>query len=566
MQTHRLTPLQIVALGGLGEIGKNSTAFIYRDQAIIVDAGSKFPSADEPGVDYIVNDYRFLESVKPLGLLLTHGHEDHIGGVPHLLKQYPMPVYGGRLTLAFVRDRLQQHRMARGRKMRLVKSGDRVKIGPFDVSFFAQTHSIPGALGMFIRTPAGNVLVTGDFKFDQEPVTEGTAYHLLAKFMEEGVDLLLSDSTNAEREGFTPSERSVGRKLAEQIRTARSRTIIATFASNVSRVQQIMDIAAEEGKRVLLCGRSMQRVVRIAQETGDLIIRDGVLMDPAEVADVPLERQVVLTTGSQGEPFSGLHRMATGSHPDVTVHPDDTVIIAASTIPGNERAVGEAVDQLMRRGVMVHYDGKIHASGHAAQQELRLMLNLTRPRYFMPVHGEYRMLMQHRALAMATGVPAENIFVLDNGDVLSFHKARGGIVELRLALETVYVSGDRAGSVSAAVMEDRRQLADGGIVVIALTVNERNCLLPGFSVLARGFIERQVDRDIPREMRQEVRSIVGDHVGEPLDFAAIRKALRNRLGDWLRRQTGVRPLVEVMVTRVERERAGILRLERRSRG
>lgn len=545
------SPLQVIPLGGLGEIGKNATVLIYRRQAIVIDAGIKFPSESEPGVDYIINDFSLLSRVKPLGLLLTHGHEDHIGGVPYLLERFPMPVYGGRLTVALVRDKLASRKAERGIRLQVVRSGDRIRLGPFDISFFAQTHSIPCALGVFVRSPAGNVLVTGDFKFDQEPVGEKPAYDLLTAFAAEGVDLLLSDSTNAEREGYTPSERSVGRKMREVIRSAPSRVIIATFASNVSRIQQVLEVAEAENRRVLLVGRSMQRTARIAQETGDLRVPEGVLMTPEEVQSVPPERQIILTTGSQGEPFSGLCRMATGTHPDVSVSPNDTVIIAANVIPGNERKVGEAVDLLMRRGVTVHYRGQIHASGHGSQEELRLMLHLTRPRYFMPVHGEYRMLVAHRELAVSTGVPRENIYILDNGDTLEFHRKTGGRLGERVSAEPLYVDGDQVGAVGASVIEDRLQLSEGGVVVVGLAVGASERLLPGFSVIIKGVVERRGSRGLSHQVRQQVQEVIQPEIGKPLDYARLRQKLRARLGSWLQRETGVRPLIELLVTRTE---------------
>ncbi len=489
-------PLRLIPLGGLGEIGMNCLAVEYGDDIVLVDCGLLFPDESMLGIDLVLPDFSYLrrrrEALK--GVFLTHGHEDHVGALPFLLREFPgVPVYGTRLTLALAEGRLEEHRIAAD--LRPAALRERVDVGPFGVTFLHVAHSIADGAGLVIETPAGTVLHTGDFKFDQTPV-DGlpSDYGALAACGERGVLCLLSDSTNVERPGVTESERTVGPALARIFRTVPGRIILATFASHIHRVQQVLEVASRFERKVALVGRSMVQNVKIASDLGYLTVPPGVLVELDDLVKRPPEEQVVLCTGSQGEPMSALALMAFDNHKQLKVRRGDTVILSARVIPGNERAIGTITNQLFRKGAEV-IQGRatgVHVSGHASQEELRFMLNLVRPKHFLPVHGESRHLVKHRELAIETGIPPERAFLVHDGDVVSFDGGVGRMAE-RVEAGRVFVDGKGVGDVERMVLRDRRHLAEDGIVVVVLGINKQTGeIVSGPTVLAQGVASDEV--------------------------------------------------------------------------
>ncbi len=467
--------LRVVPLGGLDEIGKNMTVIEYGDDMILVDAGLMFPDDDHPGVDLILPDFNYVveNAHKLRGIILTHGHEDHTGALPYLLREIgsPVPVLGTKLTLGLVRAKLAEHRIAKP-KLREVAATGHVNLGPFGIDFIAVNHSIPDGVALFIRTPAGNLLHTGDFKFDQTPIDgRFTDYAALTKAAKQGVMLLMSDSTNAESPGSTPPETSVGDSLRDIFRRAEGRIVVASFASHIHRVQQICDAAADCGRVVVVTGRSMIQNTGIARELGYLEIDEKNLVDAYDAKDLPAEKTVVLCTGSQGEPLSALARIANRDHKTVLVEPGDTVVIAASPVPGNEMAVSRVINRLCKSDVDVFHkqNAHVHVSGHARAEELKMMLNLVRPQNFMPIHGEARHLRAHARLAEQVGVSPDNVFVMDNGSVLEFGP-KGGRIEGSVRSGVVYVDGP-AADIGQTVLRDRQLLSRDGIVTIIVTID-----------------------------------------------------------------------------------------------
>jgi ribonuclease J len=489
-------PLRLIPLGGLGEIGMNCLAVEHGDTILLVDCGLLFPDESMLGIDLVLPDFSYLrkrrEAVR--AVFLTHGHEDHVGALPFFLREFPgTPVYGTRLTLALSAGRLEEHGIRAD--LRPLAPRERVAVGPFGVSFFHVSHSIADGAGLVLETPEGTVLHTGDFKFDQTPVDgRPSDYGALAALGERGVLCLLSDSTNVEREGVTPSERTVGPALARIFRGAPGRVIVATFASHIHRVQQALDVAARFERKVALVGRSMVQNVGISSDLGHLQVPPGVLVDLDALLARPAEEQVVLCTGSQGEPMSALALMAYDNHKQLKIARGDTVILSARVIPGNERAIGAITNQLYRKGAEV-VGGRgsgVHVSGHAAQEELRLMLNLVRPRHFVPVHGESRHLVKHRQLAVETGVAPERAFLVHDGDVVSFEGGEGRVAE-RVEAGRVFVDGKGVGDVERLVLRDRRHLAEEGLAVAVVGVNKQTGeVVSGPNVLAQGVASDEV--------------------------------------------------------------------------
>ncbi|NLE76058.1 MAG: ribonuclease J, partial [Chloroflexi bacterium] len=428
--------LRIIPLGGLGEVGKNMMLVEYDQQILLIDAGVMFPENDMLGVDLVIPDYGYLRGrgEQIVGIVLTHGHEDHTGALPYLLREFPMPVYGTRLTLGLLQAKLREHRLLDNTEVHEIVPGQATRLGPFEFEPFAVNHSIPDGVGLAIRTPVGLVVHSGDFKFDHTPVDgRSTDLTRLAQLAGEGVLLLMADSTNAERPGFTPSERVVDAAFDEAFREAKGRIIIATFASLISRIQQVLRAAQRHGRKVAVAGRSMQENTRIAQELGYLTVPAGILVTPHELAQLPPQQAVLLTTGTQGEPSAGLARLAWGQHRQIQVVPGDTVIISAHPIPGNEEEVNEIVNRLFQKGANVIYEriAPVHVSGHASQEDQKLLLRLVKPRFFLPIHGELRHLRAHARLAHDLGIPAENVFTVENGFILEFDR-RGGQVRERV--------------------------------------------------------------------------------------------------------------------------------------
>ena len=543
--------LKFYALGGLCEVGKNMYVIEYEDDILIIDAGLKFPEDDLLGIDIVIPDISYLvenrEKVK--GIFLTHGHEDHIGALSYVLKQIQTPIYGTKLTLGFVEGKLREAKLFNEAKLILVDSNSKIKVGNFTVTFFKTNHSVPDSVGIVIDTPEGVVVHTGDFKFDFTPVdNQMPDIRKMAAIGEKGVLLLLSDSTNAEREGYTHSERSVGESLNEVFRKAEQRIIIATFASNIHRIQQVVDAACTYDKRVAIVGRSMINVINIGRELGYLHIPEDILIDINEINKLPLNEVVILCTGSQGEPMSALTRMARSNHRQIDILPGDTVILAATPIPGNEKSVAKTVDQLFRIGAKVIYNSnsntRVHVSGHASQEELKLMLSLMKPKYFVPMHGEYRMLKIHADLAEIMGVERDNIFILDNGDSIEISK---GIARRAAKITTgnVLIDGLGVGDVGNIVLRDRRLLSQDGILVVVVTLDkEKSKIASGPDIVSRGFVYVRESEELLDEASRIVTVTVNKLMEQNIyEWSVIKNDVRDELSKFLFEKTRRKPMI-----------------------
>ncbi|HEY8495666.1 MAG TPA: ribonuclease J [Limnochordales bacterium] len=552
----RANSIALIPLGGLGEIGKNMWVVETQDDIVIIDAGVMFPEEDMLGVDLVIPDISYLKERKNKvrGILLTHGHEDHIGALPYVLKELNVPVYGTRLTLGLVNNRLQEHALD-GVRLVEVRAGDRVRIGGLTFELIHVNHSIADVVAIAIPTPAGHIVFATDFKFDQTPIDGRPAdVQRLAELGKQGVLALFSDSTNAERPGYTLSEKVVGDSFMDVFRTAPGRILVATFASNVHRMQQVFDAAAAFNRKVCVIGRSMVNVVRIASELGYLRFPEGMLIDASELDRYPHEQLTILTTGSQGEPMSALSRMAAGEHRQVEIVPGDTVVISAHPIPGNERLVGKTINQLYKLGAEVIYYAfsGIHVSGHASQEELKWMLNLCRPRYFVPIHGEYRMLWHHARLAREVGVPEDHIFLLDLGDVLEFTAEGQAAVTGRVSAGQVLVDGLGVGDVGTVVLRDRRQLSQDGILIAVVTIDKRTgAVVAGPDIVSRGFVYVRESEGLLEEARERLLATLSERHGQPLtEWATVKNSMREVLSRFLYERTKRRPIILPVVMEV----------------
>lgn len=540
--------VQIIPLGGLGEIGKNMTVFRYGDDIILIDAGLMFPEDDMLGIDLVIPDISYLleNKDKVKAIFLTHGHEDHIGALPYVLKQLEVPVYGTALTLGILQGRLRENGVS-DENLITIKPGDKIGAGAFNLEFIRVNHSIPDAVSIVIKTPIGTIIHTGDFKFDQTPVDgQVTQFNKFAEFGDAGVLALLADSTNAERPGFTQSEKMVGQTFDDEFRYARNRIIVATFSSNVHRIQQVVDSAVKYKRKVAVIGRSMINVVNIAMELGYLNIPDGVLIDIDETSNYTADQIVIITTGSQGEPMSALTRMAMNDHKKVGIMPGDTVIISATPIPGNEKLVSRTINHLYKLGADVIYEKSngVHVSGHASQEEIKLMHNLVRPKYFIPVHGEYRHLIKHANIAKDLGMPKENIVIAENGSVIELSKD-GINVAGKIQSGKVLVDGLGVGDVGNIVLRDRRLLSQDGIMIVVVTIDhETYQVVSGPDIVSRGFVYVREAEDLMEEAREKVLSALDRcEANGVTEWSMIKSAIRDSLGRFLYERTRRRPMI-----------------------
>ncbi len=550
--------LMIFALGGVAEIGKNMYVVQYANDIVVIDAGLKFPEEDMLGIDIVIPDITYLTENrdKVRGIVLTHGHEDHIGGLPYVLRNLNVPVYGTKLTLGLVENKLKEAGLLGDTKRILIHADSEIQLGStMKASFFRTNHSIPDSVGVCIETPEGNVVHTGDFKFDHTPVNDQFAdLHRMGEIGKNGVLALLSDSTNAEKPGFTPSEKNVGIVLDDIFRKAEQRVVVATFASNVHRIQQVIDAAFSTGRKVTIIGRSMVNVVSIASELGYLNVPEGILIEPEEVNKMAADRVVILCTGSQGEPMSALTRMARSTHRKVDILPGDTVIIAATPVPGNEKYVGRTIDELFRLGAEVIYSGSnsgVHVSGHGSQEELKLMLNLMRPKYFIPIHGEYRMLRKHSLLGQSVGVEPENIFLLDIGDVVEI---QGGAARKagKVPAGNVLIDGLGVGDVGNIVLRDRKLLSQDGILVVVVTLSKQDgSIVSGPDIISRGFVYVRESEGLLDEANRIVSSTLEKLMSENVnEWASLKTSVKDSLGRFLYEQTRRRPMILPIIMEV----------------
>jgi len=541
--------VSLIPLGGLGEIGKNMMVVRYGENILVIDSGLMFPEEDLLGIDIVIPDITYLLENKNIvrGIVLTHGHEDHIGALPYVLKQLNVPVYGTKLTLGILGGKLREQHMLDSVKLNCVLPRDIVSIGPFKVEFIRVSHSVPGAVALAIETPVGVIVHTGDFKIDPTPVDgEVTDFYRFAQRGEKGVLALLSDSTNVERPGYTMSERVVGQAFADTFRKARERIIVATFASNVHRLQQAITMASHYNRKVAVVGRSMVNVVNIASELGYLQMPEGLLVELDEASRLPRSQVVYLTTGSQGEPMSALTRMANGDHRQVEIMTGDTIIISANPIPGNEKLVSRVIDQLFKLGANVIYEALsgIHVSGHPSQEELKLMINLVKPKFFMPVHGEYRMLIKHAQLAQDMGIPESNVFVGENGQVLELTK-RSGRFAARVTSGRVLVDGLGVGDVGNIVLRDRRQLSQDGILIVVVTISRDSGLIAsGPDIVSRGFVYVRESEQLMEQAKEKVKSALHKCSSRKIsEWSSIKSQVRDDLSKFLFEKTRRRPMI-----------------------
>lgn len=548
--------LEVMHLGGMGEIGKNMTLLKYGNNILIIDCGMKFPEEDMPGIDMLIPDMTYLKQNKDKvrGLVLTHGHEDHIGAIPYLLKEMNVPIWGTKLTLGLVEHRLKEHNLLTSAKLHPVKPKDIVNVGPFKIEFIRVCHSIADAVALAIKTPVGTVIHTGDYKIDYTPI-DGQKMDLnrFGELGKEGVLLLMADSTNADLHGSTPSEKTVGDSFDRYFDYNKGRIIVALFASNVHRTQQIINAAEKFGKKIAISGMSMQNVVNTAKNLGYLDVHKDIFIKLDEIGKVPHNKLIILTTGSQGEPMAALSRMAKGEHKQIKIQKGDMVVISALPIPGNEKSVARTIDSLFKFGADVIYEERhgLHVSGHACQEDMKLLLNLIRPKYFIPVHGEYRHQVAHSKLALETGMKPENVFLNENGDslIITRDKVQKGH---RIKIDDVLVDGTGVGDIGTEVLAERRHLAEDGIIVISVNISRRDFrVISDIDIETRGFVFVNTKEDLLKKSKETVKNIFLRHQKQRArNLPNIKRDIQKELGKYLMKRTERRPVILPIIVQV----------------
>ena len=549
--------MYVIPLGGIEEVGKNMTAFQYKDEIIVVDAGLTFPEDEHLGIDVIIPDFSYLESNrhKIKGLLLTHGHEDHIGAIPYFYQKLGtenIPMYGGRLTLALAKAKFEK-KDAKLPKEKVISGRTILKVSKyFTVEFISVTHSIADCYAICIKTPAATILHSGDFKVDLTPVDgEGFDFGRLAQLGEEGVDLLLSDSTNAQVPGFTPSERTVGESLKDEFVKANGRIILAAFASHVHRLQQIVNIAEKNGRKIAIDGRSMVKIFEICSNLGYLKIPKDIMIDIDKVETYPADKVLILCTGTQGEPLAALSRIANGTHKYISLREGDTVVISATPIPGNEKAATKNINQLMKREANVVFEKGIgiHVSGHGCQEEQKLMINLVKPKFFLPVHGEYAMIKKHKELAMAVGVPEKNVILSENGAKLELSKSQFRNVG-KVPSGATFIDGFGIGDIGNAVLKDRQNLADDGIVIISISQYKNGKFNKQVELVTRGFVYNKDAESLLSETKELVKMELSSMENEGIKEIGIKQRIRAKIGEFLNKETDREPIILPIIMEV----------------
>ena len=546
----RNTDTLVYALGGLGEVGKNMYCYEHQDEIIIIDSGVRFPEESLLGVDYVIPDYGYLQrnQHKVKALIITHGHEDHIGGIPFLLKSVRVPrIYAPNFAAALIMRKLEEKRMRDVPKIEIINENSRVETEHFRVGFYNTTHSIPDALGVLINTPNGRIVHTGDFKFDLTPVGINADYQKMAYIGQIGVTLLMSDSTNSSVSGFSISEKKVAQALLDTARKTNGRLIMVTFASNVYRVRQIIEAAVETGRKVCVFGRSMENVVVVGRKHGHIPYGDERFIEPNMLNTIPANKVLILATGSQGEPLAALSRIAHGTHRFIKIIPGDTVVFSSSPIPGNAQSVSGVVNKLTRAGANVLTNSvlnSLHTTGHASQEEQKLMLQLIKPKFFMPIHGEYKMLKVHAKTGMETGIPKENIFICANGDAVVLRNEEVFMSDTRIQSDDIYVDGNDASGLSTSVIKDRRLLADNGMVSVIVTIDSRyNKILVRPNIVSRGFVFLKESQSLLKEAEMVVYEALKKKMLQKTTFGELKNTIRASLEPFLFQKTSRNPLV-----------------------